>query len=151
MDDYLRERQALEDAERTRREQREVDWQSKKAKDAEYENAWKAVINTCATGDEQPDITPDLSPVITLAGLLRQSGWHDWLPDMAENQKEPPGLIDHTIYRPGSYWMVRLIQAALESERAEKLATAYQSWKSDRRNWRVQAAIDVQYFFFFAN
>lgn len=148
MDDYFRELREREDEARKRREQREADRQAKKAAEAEYEDAWKAVIKMCAAGDEQPDITPDLSSVIALASVLRQRGWHEWLPEMAEKQKEPPGQVDPIIYRPGSYWMVRLIQAAQESERAEQLTSAYQSFKADKWHWRAQAAIDVQYFFF---
>lgn len=137
MDDYLREVQEREEIARKERAQRAADWQAKKAAEAEYEIAWKAVGMTCSAGDEDPSTTPDLSTFIALANVLRQRGWHEWLPEMHDRQREPLGHSDGTVYRPGTYWMTKLLLTALERDAEQQLLADYQSLRADRVGWKA--------------
>ncbi len=144
-DDLLERLRAYGHETRQEIERRRAKEAAENAINAEWNDSWGAVIATLRAGDENPEITPDLSPLIALTKVLKSRGYETWIPDMANVISDPKVLNDMGMFRPAQVWFLNLlIVAGQPRATTKKLAAPYSfvpSYAPPR--WRAAGADDV--------
>jgi hypothetical protein len=143
VDNYFALLRELDAEKREERERREAEYEATRAYEAECPNAWRSVYLACELGDRTGTL-PDMACFITLAKLLQNRGWFDWLSEMIANFEKV--IDDPGSYRPGHIFIARLLQVAgQDNATPETVAPAYLSFLPSAAPplWRTTCASDI--------
>jgi hypothetical protein len=143
-DDNLELLKRHDESIRLRLEQRDAAQAARDASIEEWNDAWEAVYRSLHISGHEAQPSPDLSPLIQLAKVLRKRQYDIWLPEMASNIAKI--LDDAGQFRPGQLFFIELLLAAGKPRATKgKLASIFESYKPFRTmdGWQERSAREV--------